>query len=456
MISIAKTRPERPRIDAGLPRGARSSHDLVPARGSLPGGLVLAGQFTGQLRAFLDARRLTGWDIFFLNGGHLADVDSCLAEIGEADAAWEPHPRDYNAGEQPGGLSDPAAGERIGGRPAGCLHLPEHEVVVARWFLFDMSNRAWMPVYLCAAPSPDRYHRLKEELIQIRRQNAQNVWQVVTGETWRDERIERDKRESWDSLILAPDVRRRLEGEVGNFFTEPVAGLYRDLNIPYRRGLLLYGPPGNGKTSLIRVIGNLNPAIPGLLLRPGESFDDNDLKAVIDRWREQAPSILVIEDLDWLFHSARLNVSTFLNMLDGVDQRDGGLLLIATSNNPECLDPAINNRPGRFDLAIEVKCPDAGMRAEFFRRGSLAGACGARGFDKLVSLSAGLSFSHLREIESQSGLSALQESRSSRSEQDVLRAAERVAHTHSEARRGFPAPAAPFGLGPMRGTRIAD
>jgi len=456
MISIAKTRPERPRIDAGLSRSARSSHDLIPTRGSLPGGLVLAGQFTGQLRAFLDVRGLAGWEIFFLNGGHLSDVDACLSDIGEADAVWEPHRRDFNAGEQPGGLSDPSDGESVADRPAGCLHLREHEVVVARWFFFDLPHRVWAPVYLCAAPSPDRYHRLKEELTQLRRKNAQNVWQVVTGETWRDERIERDKRESWDSLILAPDIRRRLEAEVGSFFSAPVAGLYRDLNIPYRRGLLLYGPPGNGKTSLIRVIGNLNPTIPGLLLRPGESFDDNDLKAVIDRWREQAPAILVIEDLDWLFHSARLNVSTFLNMLDGVDQRDGGLLLIATSNNPECLDPAINNRPGRFDLAIEVKCPDAGMRAEFFRRGSLAGACGPRAFDKLVSLSAGLSFSHLREIESQSGLSAVQESRSSRTEQDVLRAAERVADTHAEARRGFPAPTAPFGLGPMRGTRIAD
>ncbi len=115
----------------------------------MPDGLVLAGQFTGQLRDFLDARGLADWDIFFLNGGHLADIDDCLAEIGEAGAAWEPHQRDYNAGEQPGGLSDPAAGERIGGRPAGCLHLSGHQVVVVRWFFFDLSNNAWVPVYLC-------------------------------------------------------------------------------------------------------------------------------------------------------------------------------------------------------------------------------------------------------------------------------------------------------------------
>jgi hypothetical protein len=452
MVSAtAKSRPGRIPIDVR----PHAHTDLLPARGSLPCGLVLAGQLTGQFRAFLNSRGLDRWDIFLLNAGDLADLDCFLADIGEPDAQWEPHPHEFNGGEQPSTLCEfDTAGSAS--RPAGFLHLPDHQIAVARWFLFDQSNRAWAPLLLCAAPSTDRYDRLKEELSRVRRQNARDVWQVVTGEAWRDQRIDRDGRENWDSLILHTEVRQRLETEVGGFFTEPVARLYRDLDIPYRRGLLLHGPPGNGKTSLIRVIGNLNPKIPGMLLRPGESFDDDDLKTVIQRWCEQAPAILVIEDLDWLFHSARLNVSTFLNMLDGVDRRDGGLLLIATSNNPESLDPAINNRPGRFDLAIEVTCPDAGMRGEFFRRSTLAAPCGERALNKLLSLSAGLSFSHLREIESQSGLSALREGRSARGEQDVLRAAERVSRTHAEAKRGFPQQTAPFGLCPPRTMRKVE
>src|SRR5436305_7509011 len=109
MLYAAKSFGPGVRTAAGpSPSPATGPHpvqDLVPARGSLPPGLVLAGQFTGQLRAFLDARGLRDWDVYFLNGGAVHDVDHYLADLGQADAQWEPHPDAFNGGEQPSGLS---------------------------------------------------------------------------------------------------------------------------------------------------------------------------------------------------------------------------------------------------------------------------------------------------------------------------------------------------------------
>jgi SpoVK/Ycf46/Vps4 family AAA+-type ATPase len=76
---------------------------------------------------------------------------------------------------------------------------------------------------------------------------------------------------------------------------------------------------------------------------------------VIRRWTRQAPAILIIEDLNWLLE--QVNVSTFLNLLDGIDSRAGnGLLIIATTNHPNELDPAINNRPGRRSRRSRLAC----------------------------------------------------------------------------------------------------
>ena len=205
------------------------------------------------------------------------------------------------------------------------------------------------------------------QLESCRHDGGAAVWQVVRGSAECDgERTPRDRRAGED-LLLADSVKSRIETEVIRFFDAEVAELYREMNVPYRRGVLLHGPPGNGKTSTIRHIGASLPQIPAMILRPAANFDSDDLQQVLDRWRRQAPAILVIEDLNWLLNE--VNVSTFLNLLDGIDSNvTGGLLLIATTNHPHKLDPAVNNRPGRFDVVIEVPCPGPRLRAEFFRR----------------------------------------------------------------------------------------
>ena len=89
-----------------------------------------------------------------------------------------------------------------------------------------------------------------------------------------------------------------------------------------------------------------------------------------------------------------VSFQTLLNCLDGVATRDG-TIVVATANDPTCLDPAILRRPGRFERVIQFKNPDAALRREYYRRLSpvLTGAQ----FEIAIEATEGFSFAQLRE-----------------------------------------------------------
>lgn len=154
---------------------------------------------------------------------------------------------------------------------------------------------------------------------------------------------------------------------------------YRDRGLPWRRGWLLHGPPGTGKTALIR-------AVAEDLDLPVYSYDLASLKneELREAWAEmlaEAPCLALLEDVDAVFHG-RTNVAikegglTFdclLNCLDGV-QRADGLLIAVTTNHPERLDPALGSadrtatRPGRIDRVVELPPLDEDGRFHLARR----------------------------------------------------------------------------------------
>lgn len=144
-------------------------------------------------------------------------------------------------------------------------------------------------------------------------------------------------------------------------------------------GILLYGPPGCGKTYLARATaGEISAKFVSIglhqVLDMWIGASEKNLHEVFQVARMQKPCVLFFDEVDALAasrtdmkHTAhRHAINQFLNELDGVNTSNEGILILAATNAPWHLDPAFR-RPGRFDRIIFVPPPDAGARASILR-----------------------------------------------------------------------------------------
>ncbi|MDY3554004.1 ATP-binding protein [Gemmata sp. JC717] len=202
-----------------------------------------------------------------------------------------------------------------------------------------------------------------------------------------------------DGLILPPGLKDAIRADVAAFFE--ARDRYRQFNVPWKRGLILIGPPGNGKTHMIQALINdlKKPCLYVKSLKSRYQNEDLSIREVFEQARESAPCVLVLEDIDALIDGE--NRSFFLNELDGFRKNDG-LLTIATTNHPERLDPAIVDRPSRFDRKYHFDLPAEPERAAYLRwwnrqfDGALRLTDG--GLDAVAGATAGFSFAYLKEL----------------------------------------------------------
>lgn len=215
----------------------------------------------------------------------------------------------------------------------------------------------------------------------------------------------------WDSLVLDPQVVRAVKDDFAFFLQRE--DWFRRFRLPFRRGYLLYGPPGNGKTSVVRVMAS-HPAIRAFSLDFSNDELRNDaLTELFEAASHWAPSLIVLEDLERLYgneddgqNRTRITLQHLLNCLDGVGSKNG-TIIIATANHPEKLDPAILRRPGRFDRVVPFQPPNIDLRRQYFSM--LTDSCLDRDvISSAAKQSEGFSFAQIREAYILAGQCAFQ------------------------------------------------
>lgn len=174
-----------------------------------------------------------------------------------------------------------------------------------------------------------------------------------------------------ESLALADGITEDVLDDLRRF--QSSSRWYADRGVPYRRGYLLHGPPGTGKTTLAGILaGELGLSISVLSLAD-HKIDDQRFRRLLDGL--PGNSILLLEDIDCVAKNRRegsqvidysgVTMMGLLNALDGIGAKDGRIMVM-TSNHPERLDPALI-RPGRVDRRIELGHATTDQAERMFR-----------------------------------------------------------------------------------------
>lgn len=199
----------------------------------------------------------------------------------------------------------------------------------------------------------------------------------------------------FSSIVGMEDLKKTIRLKIIDPYLNP--GIFARFRMQSGGGILLYGPPGCGKTMVARAIANecnaafVSVGISDVLnMYVGES--ESNLAAMFDKARSQAPCVLFFDELDALAYSrskassntTRTVVNEFLTQLDGVGRENRGVLVLAATNMPWDVDDAMK-RPGRFSRQIFVAPPDLEARREMLRSKLVGVPCEELDLDTLAT-----------------------------------------------------------------------
>ncbi|KAL9098970.1 MAG: hypothetical protein Q9163_005463 [Psora crenata] len=233
----------------------------------------------------------------------------------------------------------------------------------------------------------------------------EEVW-VFDQEEWtKNKKLWKNVQQSkWDDVILDLDTKDALINDVVGFFDNEAE--YREFGVPFKRGIILHGSPGNGKSLSIKALMHSLSArpdpVPTLYVKSFAGCRNSfyAIREVFEKARDTAPCLLIFEDLDSLVEEKVR--SFFLNEVDGLEDNNG-VMIIGSTNYLEKLDPSITKRPSRFDRKYHFPLPATAERIRYcqYWRGKLNRD---RNIDfpeelctAIADVSEGFSFAYLKE-----------------------------------------------------------
>ncbi|MEM5855426.1 MAG: CDC48 family AAA ATPase [Candidatus Aenigmatarchaeota archaeon] len=214
------------------------------------------------------------------------------------------------------------------------------------------------------------------EKLVVKREDFENALKVVEPSAMREVLVEIPK-VKWEDIGDLEEVKQQLKEMVEWPLKHPES--FERMGISPPKGILLYGPPGCGKTLLAKAVANESGAnfisVKGpevLTMWVGES--ERKIRELFRRARQVAPAIIFLDEIDalaprrGLYRGSAVTetvVSQLLTELSGIEETKG-VVVIAATNRPDIVDPALL-RPGRIDRFVLIPPPDTKARYEILK-----------------------------------------------------------------------------------------
>jgi len=252
----------------------------------------------------------------------------------------------------------------------------------------------------------------------------------------------------WSDIVLEDGILAQVKDNI--VFIMGNLGRFKELGLPTNRGVLLEGPPGVGKTLLGTVLAGILDCT-FIMVKPKDMIAGEVVAELFRNARRLAPTLLFVEDVDLIAPARDVYImdpavlSELLNQMDGMIA-NMGVFTVLTTNNPEVLEKAVADRPGRIERRIRFEPPALAQRRRMltlFLGGKIKLGADVD-IEELLHRTDGYTGAHLKDLISTAAIEAMKAGRAGKpgkclvlSQSDIAKAMEFVKREREKYKKGY-------------------